>query len=267
MKHIKTYEELKPETYLSAADKLSKMGHVKRPEVLKSWSVDIKRKNLIKSINSIGQFEIEIGVGNYDSKSYNDTKEVGQFYIYLSLDKEDLHTQISDWKEYDAGSCWLPLDLALVPVDQESEQVVKNFRTVYFNEKIGVYFINRIWLNLTMPYSLVTDSQLSELGIKKPINVEDLKGQIFPSGELDISNDSHEVYLTFKDRKNAIKFKKALIDIFDGNVDYRHTTDNPGGLKDEIMDELYDEYGLTTGELIRFINSIKKIRVNDLYKD
>jgi hypothetical protein len=266
MKHIKTYEELKPETYLSAADKLSKMGHVKRPEVLKSWGEDIKIKNLIKSINSIGQFEIEIGVGNYDSISYNDTKKTGQFYIYLSLDKEDLHTQISDWKEYDAGSCWLPLDLALVPVDQESEEVVESFNTIHFNEKIGVYFVSRIWLNLTIPYSTVTDSQLYEFGVKKPINVEDLKDQIFPSGKLDLS-DSHEVGLIFKDRKNAIKFRKALIDIFEGNVDYRSTSENPGGLKDEIMDELYDEYELTTEELIRFINSIKKIRVNNLYKD
>jgi hypothetical protein len=141
-----------------------------------------------------------------------------------------------------------------------------NFNTIHFNEKIGVYFASRIWLNLTIPYSTVTDSQLSELGIKKPINVEDLKNQIFPSGKLDLS-DSHEVYLTFKDRKNAIKFRKALIDIFEGNVDYRSTSENPGGLKDEIMDELYDEYELTTEELIRFINSIKKIRVNDLYKD
>ena len=48
MKHIKTYEELKPETYLSAADKLSKLGHDKRPEVLKSWGQDIKTKNLNK---------------------------------------------------------------------------------------------------------------------------------------------------------------------------------------------------------------------------
>jgi hypothetical protein len=262
MRYLKTYEELKPETYLSAADKLSKLGHVKRPEVLKSWG----QKNLIKSIDSIGQFEIEIGIGNYDSISYNDTKKTGQFYIYLSLDKEDLHTQISNWKEYDAGSCWLPLDLALVPVNQESEQVVKSFNTIYFNEKIGVYFASRIWLNLTTPYSTVTDSQLYEFGIKKPINVEDLKDQIFPSGKLSIS-DSHEVELIFKDRKNAIKFRKALIDIFDSNVDYRTTSENPGGLKDEIMDELYDEYELTTSELIRFINSIKKIRVNDFYKD
>lgn len=267
MKHIKTYEELKPETYLSAADKLSKMGHVKRPEVLKSWGEDIKRKNLIKSINSIGQFEIEIGVGNYDSISYNDTKKTGRFYIYLYLDKEDLNTQISDWKEYDTGSCWLPLDLALVPVDQESEQVVKSFDTIHFNKEIGVYFASRIWLNLTIPYSTLTDSQLYEFGVKKPINVEDLKGQIFPSGKLDLS-DSHEVGLIFKDRKNAIKFRKALIDIFRGNVEYDSTPDRPGGLKEDVMEFLIsDNDYIGFEEFENWINSLSRINVNRLYKD
>jgi len=266
MKYMKTYEELNPETYLSAADKLSKLGHVKRPENLKNWANDAKRKNLINSLKSIGQFDIEIGDGSYDSMNYNDTKEVGKFYIYLYLDKDDLETQIQDWKE-DGERCWLPLDLGLLPVDQESENILKRFSGVYYNTKIGVYFVNRIWINITQPYRTITDSQLYEFGVKKPIDVEDLKGQIFPSGDISISDDTHEVTTTFINRANALKFKRALVNIFEGDVDYLSTTENPGGLEEEITDIFYDKYLFTTEEILRFINSIKKVRINNFYKD
>lgn len=266
MRHIKTYEELKPETYLSAADKLSKLGHVKRPENLKKWANDTNRRNLISSLKSIGQFDIEIGEGSYDSAIYNDTKKVGKFYIYLYLDKDDLEIQIEDWKEH-YQRCWLPLDLALLPVDEESENILKGFHNVHYNTKIGVYFVNRIWINITQPYRTMTDSQLYELGVKKPIDVEDLKGQIFPSGDINISDDTHDVTTTFLNRANALKFKRALINIFEGDVDYLSTTENPGGLKEEITDIFYDEYGFTTEEILRFINSIRKMKVNNFYKD
>lgn len=266
MKYIKTYEELKPETYLSAADKLSKLGHVKRPENLKNWANDTKRRNLISSIKNIGQFDIEIGEDLYDSVNYNSTRKVGKFYIYLYLDKDDLENQIEDWKEH-YERCWLPLDLGLLPVDEESEKNLKKFPAVYYNTKIGVYFVNRILINITLPYKNLTDSQLYEFGVKKPIDVEDLKGQIFPSGDISISNDTHDVTTTFVNRANALKFKRSLINIFEGNVDYLSSNENPGGLKEEITDIFYDEYGFTTEEILRFINSIKKMKVNNFYKD
>jgi len=38
MRYLRKYnEELKSDTYKSAADKLNKMGHVKRPEELMKW--------------------------------------------------------------------------------------------------------------------------------------------------------------------------------------------------------------------------------------
>jgi hypothetical protein len=266
MRHIKTYEELKPETYLSAADKLSKLGHVKRPENLKKWADDAKRRNLISIIKSIGQFDIEIGEGSYDSVIYNNTKKVGKFYIYLYLDKDGLESQIEDWKE-NHGRCWLPLDLGFLPVDEESENTLKRFSSVHYNTKMGIYFVNRIWINITLPYKNITDPQLYQFGVKKPIDVEDLKGQIFPSGDINISDDTHEVTTTFVNRANALKFKRALINIFEGYVDYMATSENPGGLKEEITDIFYDEYGFTTEEILRFINSIKKMKVNNFYKD
>lgn len=265
MRYLKKFnEELKPSTYRRATDSLQKMGHKKRASTI-DWSdkvekmesinfrKDINREDLIKSISSIGEFEIEIDVGNYDSISYNDTKKIGQFYIHLSLIKNVLHTQIEGWKKYNIGLCWLPLDLGIIPANPESEEILKSSKNTGDNWE-------RIFLNLTIPYSVLTDDQLYEFGIKKPINIDDLKNQMFPSGKLDFAKSSPP----FVDRKNAIKFKKALIDIFDGNVDYGSTPNNPGGLKEEVMDELYN---LTMDDILRFIDSIKKINVNDLYKN
>jgi len=269
MRYLKKFnEELKPSTYRSAADSLQRMGHKKRASNIRDWSdtiekmeshqyrinlwEGIKRKNLIKSISSIGEFDIEINIGNYDSTTQNyDTKKIGQFYLYLSLVKDILYTQLYGWRYF--GECWLPLDLGIVPANPESEEILKISKDTGDNWEM-------ISLNLTIPYSEVTDNQLYEFGIKKPINIDDLEDQMFPSGKLRFLRSVPP----FIDRKNAIKFKKALIDIFEGNVDYGSTPENPDGLKDEIMDELNT---LTMENILRFIDSIKKINVNDLYKN
>ena len=45
MRYLRKYnEELKSDTYKSAADKLAKMGHVKRPEELMKFHVVVKER-------------------------------------------------------------------------------------------------------------------------------------------------------------------------------------------------------------------------------
>lgn len=266
MKYIKTYEELKPETYASAADKLSKMGHKKRPEELINWSNQVKLKNVIQSVKTIGEFEIELGEGSYSSIHYNENKKIGKYYIYLSLDKDALQYNIQDYRESLSSVAWIPLDIALVPIDDNSKTILDGFNNVYYNNRMGIYYVSRIWLNLSKDYKEVTDNELYQFGIKKPINVEDLKNEVFPTGLIEIDM-THDVEFNFKDRHNANKFKKAIYDIFSGKIDYRMTSDNPGGLRDEVFDELSDEYGLDIGQLFRFTESLKKIRLNSLYKD
>lgn len=263
MKWIKTYEELKPETYTSAADKLSKMGHKKRPEELINWSNQVKARNIIQSIKTIGEFEIELGEGNYGSIHYDQSKKIGKYYIFLALDKEALEYNIED---NDYGKAWIPLDIALVPIDDSSKSILGSFNGVYYNTRMGICYVSRLWLNLSKGYNEVTDAELHNFGIKKPINVEDLKGDIYPTGLIEIDM-THDVEFNLKDRYNANKFKKALYDIFSGKIDYRSTVDNPGGLRDEVFDVLSDDHGLDIGQLFRFTESLRKIKVNQLYKD
>ena len=43
-KDLSTNEELKPQTYISAADKLKNLGHIKRPEQLRAWAEVVRQR-------------------------------------------------------------------------------------------------------------------------------------------------------------------------------------------------------------------------------
>jgi hypothetical protein len=58
-----------------------------------------------------------------------------------------------------------------------------------------------------------------------------------------------------------------LYDIFKGDIVWRETPELPGGVKEEILDHLCSDMDHTLEEFEAFIESIKLIRVNQLYKD
>lgn len=258
MKHIKAFEELKPMTYLSAADKLTNIGHKKRPVALRDWAMTLLHKNTLNSIKTIGSFTFRIE--NFFKKQFT-----GNFYVYLSIDYDMFYDQLEGLKE--GGRVDIPFDVAFIPVDDESKKtieslgdVVYNSRLGVYNSRLGVYYVSKFYINLTNGI-YASDSLLSEYGIKR----KDLKGQLIPNSYVDFE-DTHEVYILLDSRKDAVRFKKALYDIFNGDVEYRSTPDNPGGLKDELFD-IFDENNLDLGDIYRFISSLKKINVNRLYND
>lgn len=262
MKHIKAFEELKPMTYLSAADKLTNIGHKKRPVALRDWAMTLLHKNTLNSIKTIGSFTFRIE--NFFKKQFT-----GNFYVYLSIDSDMFYDQLDGLK--DGERVGIPFDVAFIPVDDESKKTIEslsgseNGGDIGYNSRLGVYYVSRFYINLTDGV-YASDSLLSEYGIKKPIiNKEDLKGQVIPNSYVDFE-DTHEVYILLDSRKDAVRFKKALYDIFNGDVEYRSTPENPGGLKDELFD-IFDENNLDLGDIYRFISSLKKINVNKLYKD
>jgi hypothetical protein len=69
------------------------------------------------------------------------------------------------------------------------------------------------------------------------------------------------------DRGSAQKFKKMLYDIFEGNIVWRETPQLPGGVKEQILDFLCSDMDHTLEEFEEFIESLKRISVNKLYKD
>ena len=61
---------------------------------------------------------------------------------------------------------------------------------------------------------------------------------------------------------------EVAIVIGGGNIEYKETTKNPGGLKEQFIDYFCsDNPILTIGEFEEFITSLGKININRFYKD
>ena len=128
MKYLKKFnEELRPQTYLSAARKLNKMGHTDRANDLKDWAREmesreemIKWKDLIQDYAQFGTFTMTIkneetgetltGDFNldisFDEMAFSDEPESGiSFFLGLIPTSEDLIKQYMKLcPDYDFGN-------------------------------------------------------------------------------------------------------------------------------------------------------------------
>ena len=83
MKYLRKYnEELKADTYKSAADKLAKMGHVKRPEELMKWHVVSKQREKEEAKRKALEEASELGTYKMTIDNRGE-KFTGDFYIYF----------------------------------------------------------------------------------------------------------------------------------------------------------------------------------------
>lgn len=128
MKHLKKFnEELRPQTYMSAARKLDKLGHTDRANALKDWAKETEKKEeMIKWQDRIqdyaqfgtfkltikntetnetltGDFHLDV---NFDDLSFSDEPESGiTFFLGLIPTSEDLIYQYMELcPDYDFGN-------------------------------------------------------------------------------------------------------------------------------------------------------------------
>jgi hypothetical protein len=71
----------------------------------------------------------------------------------------------------------------------------------------------------------------------------------------------------FANRQSAMKFKQTLFQIFNSEIIYAETPSNPGGMAEKIREEIVGEHGFGFDEYLRFVEGLKQIRVNSLYRD
>jgi hypothetical protein len=244
MKHInsrKQFEELDSSTYLSAADKLAKLGHKKRPIDLRNWSNIITAKQL-------GKYDMLIG------------KNVVECYIVLKLDIDQLKEDYESWKSQESSTINISFNLGIMPIN------IEDLPTTWTNlSKDSPIWVSYFEVNFTSnaeryggntSHKLLTDNE-----IKIPIDSNELLDIAIPSSYCHLDHNQ------FANRKSAVRFKKVLIDIFSGEIIYNPTSENPGGLKGILMDELCSERDFSIYDFIRFIKSLSRINVNTLYKD
>lgn len=263
MKYLKSYiiEELKPEVFKSAADKLSKLGHIKRPKELMDWhdkvverERDLAIKNEVKKASELGTYSVRLVVDS--------TICIGDFYIYLYLNEEDFHLRYKNWKNFNIDSIYIPIEVIGYPVSDKLYPVHKGgIKNVNF-DKIS---LGEIYFNLTKFGN--NDYGDFDCGC---FDGEVCDGKycsakrswtLYPTGEIMRDN------FLFGDRSSAVKFKKLICDVFKGNIVVDKTDDIPGGIKERVLDFLCSDMTHTLKEFEYFIESLNKIKVNSLYMD
>ena len=255
MRYLRKYnEELKSDTYKSAADKLTKMGHVKRPEELMKWHVISKerekeeaKRKAIEESSKLGTYKMTLSGAH--------GKFTGDFYIYFYWNNDNFDESYQDWKSFDNSSLWLQFDFSVLPASEESKEFAQNV----LNKEIGLNYDGKCYLgcfglNLSQSGNEYNEETNKETFVLKPNG-----GFYFEE------YDSIAWYMA--DRGSAQKFKKMLYDVFEGNIVWRETPQLPGGVKEQILDFLCSDMDHTLEEFEEFIESLKRINVNKIYKD
>jgi len=272
MKYIINISELKSSTYQSAADDLKRKGHKRRVSDLETWAEkrkqeenEILKKEMVDRIKSIGTFQIEI------------SDSIFEFYIYFRFNPNRFKERYQEWIIGDIGSLYIELDIGVIPVlndDESRDNLYSDLQKNYMYDLVtGLTWIGMIELHLGfMPSETeyftngIDFNNLYDIWkrnnydhrIPKPINP---KGSIY-------KENWDGVPWQLSSRREAVKFRKSLIDIFNGNVSYDDYSKNPGGLKGKVMDTLISDTDCIELDYFEeWIKSLSRINVNSLYKD
>lgn len=253
MRYLNKYnEELKSDVYKSAADKLKKLGHIKRPEELMKWHEITKQKEAdalklatLKDCQQMGVYQLSISY----RKGGQDFKYKGDVYINMYFDNYNLEEGYTEWKD-GQNALWLNFGFGVIPVDEEGKKFFKEVAEpiVGLGSDKLTYWLGCFWLN-----------------ISRSINPGEEEIKFTPEGKGYF--EEYEGTWHLANRASAIKFKNTLYRIFTGDIIIRETPSIPGGMKEHIIEDLCNEKGHDIDEFEDIMNSIKVLNLNKLYKD
>lgn len=234
-------EDLDPSTYISAAEKLKKLGHKKRPESLTLWAEEMKKREKDKKIARTLSEAKKLGIYNFNFGEFS-----ANCYLFLTWADYDFSEMMDEYNSGQRNSIWLRFMMSFIPADEESfEKIVNKFKG-YQNRDDGKFDLQDIVVNLT-----------------EGTNPKD---ELKPSGSLFFEDFDFPV-IKLTSRRDAIKFKKMIIDIFETKIIFNDTLSNPGGLVEKVREEICNEQGIPFGDYLIFVESLKKINLNRLYED
>ena len=255
-KDLSTNEELKPQTYISAADKLKNLGHIKRPEQLRAWAetikqreVEAKHKMTLEQAKKLGQFQLRF-VGRGSEIRF------ANCYIQLYFNSDYyLSEMLPEWLDGERNSLWSQFMFGVHPVSSEDLEVLNWFSggdiKGYKNSNNGIIWLQDVYINLT------NQSHIAPDGVKLPM---------VSSGVVSIeSSEFSDVY--FANRREAIKFRNLLVGLFEGDIDYIQPNDKD--FKEDIIETWCDheERPVELSELEDFIDKLRMTSLNKLYRD
>ena len=112
MKYLKKFnEELRPQTYRSAARKLDKLGHTDRAQALKDWALETEKKEeMIKWKDSIQDYA-QFGTFKMTIKNEETGKTLtGDFHLDISFDA------LAFGDQPESGICFF---IGLIPTSED----------------------------------------------------------------------------------------------------------------------------------------------------
>ena len=232
MKYLKRFnEELRPQTYMSAARKLDKLGHTDRSNALKDWAREIEsREEMDKWRKNIEEYS-PFGVFKMIIKNGDGETITGDFYLDINFD---------DMAFLDEPENGITFFLGLIPT---SEELINKYKELcqdcYFGNG---FFWGKIFI---LKYNIVDE------------RVEFNKWELFDY-DSDMSGE-----ISFADRASANKFKNLLIKMTtDSDLRY------PSGYSDhiEVWDKLTasilgeasfaSDYGFELEDIAKYIRTI-----------
>jgi hypothetical protein len=243
-----TNEELKPSTYLSAADKLRKMGHSRRPDVLKAWAEEMKKRET--ELLTKKNVEESKKLGIYQIKIKTNKKEfIANAYLSLSWINDTFSETVDDFRTYDGSGLYLQFSYGLIPADAETLDNFVECLSDFLSPYNGIWWLQDMWICVS---GAKNDESEGENFVISP-NCQ------FEGIEISTAY--------FANRQSAMKFKQTLFQIFNSEIIYGETPSNPGGMAERIREEIVGEHGFGFDEYLRFVEGLKQIRVNTLYRD
>lgn len=254
-RHLITNEELSPAIFRSAADKLKNLGHVKRPEQLIDWAnivadreKDATKKSRLDQAKKLGKFQLRF-VSGQEIKFSN-------CYIQLYFNSDYYSSEmLPEWLDGDRSSLWMQIMFGLHPVSEEDLEVLSWYVggdiKQWTNSQTGIMWLQDIYINLT------NQSHIAPDGVKLPMT---------STGAVSIEgSDFSEIY--FSNRREAIKFRNLLVALFEGDIEYIQS--NGKDFKEEVLETLCedDNRPVELTEFEDFIDKLRVVRLNSLYRD
>jgi hypothetical protein len=231
------------------------MGHIKRPEQLRAWAevvskreIDAKHKMTLEEAKKLGQFQLKF-VRGQEIKFAN-------CYIQLYFNSDHyLSEMLPEWLDGERNTLWPQFMFGIHPVSSEDLEVLNWYFDGdvkgYTNSRNGIIWLQDVYINLT------NQNCKDEDGVKLPMA---------SSGAISIEgSEFSEVY--FSNRREAIKFRNLLVSLFEGDIDYIQP--NGKDFKEDIIETWCDheERPVELSELEDFIDKLRVIRLNSLYRD
>lgn len=269
MKHLKKFNELKSSTYKKVSNKLKEMGHPRRSGVMASWATEVEqREKDAKELETYNEwfkngdvFEMDIVKQKWNAtekKYYNETTMSGRFVLNASLESDwagDMFADNYSDNNFQYGFS-LPFEIGIMPADEETKKEFREKENQFSDEIYdGVYWCTRVWVNL----------------------IKGGEGLVVnPSGQCSIDSRDNDLAL-FKNRKEAIRFKKLFVESIEGKNKFGSSRWYPHGLGEQVKKFLSEKPSsrieqeefdtLMEGAYEKFVNSVKKMSVNILYKN